>query len=81
MNVTSGSARIGGIGTAYLCTPSHVPDVCEKKIPLTYSDISCIRFNGATDDIFSFDTFTGDGVQYTSTIDNGVFKYPQYGPK
>ncbi len=81
LNVTDGNVQFGGRGTAYVCTPMHSPDVCENDSPLTYTNISCVRFSGVQKDVYSFDSFDGtSGVAYSSSIVNGSFVDMPYGP-
>jgi len=81
MEPTTGDAITVGFGTAYACSASHVPEVCEAKTALTFSDIRCMRLDAAKRDSYSFALNTGSGVSYTNTISNGVLSANQYGPK
>lgn len=59
LNVTTGDVLTVGVNTAYVCTPTHmVPEVCEKRTPLTYTSIHCVRLSASSGDTFSFNTFT-----------------------
>ena len=80
LDVKTGNLQAVGTGTAYVCLADHQAEVCEERTPLTFSNVQCTRLSATTKDKYSFATFSGDGVQYVSTITNGVFVDSPYGP-
>jgi len=81
LNVTTGDVRTVGVGTAYVCSSRHYPEVCSSNIPLTFTDIDCVRLSGLSGDLFSFATWTGGGVRYTNDVKIGHITTLPYGPK
>jgi cyanophycinase-like exopeptidase len=77
---TTGAVSIVGVGTAYVCTAEESPKVCRSSTPLTFEDVSCTRLNARNKDTFSFATWKGDGVEYSSNILAGMFTNLPYGP-
>ena len=43
-------------------------------------DINCVRLSGIEGTKYNFNTWTGDGVQYVNSIENGELTPDQYGP-
>jgi cyanophycinase len=83
LNVTSGDVSTVGVGTAYVCTSNHDPEVCADRTPLTFHNIACTRLSGKANDAYSFATFTaakGSGVDYVNSITNGQLTDFPYGP-
>mmetsp|Transcript_10533 Transcript_10533/g.17712 ORF Transcript_10533/g.17712 Transcript_10533/m.17712 type:complete len:344 (+) Transcript_10533:23-1054(+) len=83
LDVTTGDVQTVGVGTAYVCTATHDPEVCQPGVPLTFHGIQCVRLSGATQDAYSFATFTtggGAGVTYENDITAGKFTTLPYGP-
>lgn len=80
LDINTGDVSIVGVGTAYVCTANHVPEVCKANTPLTFSNLACKRLDAAKQDTYSFSSFTGAGVAYTNNITNGVLSSNQYGP-
>jgi cyanophycinase-like exopeptidase len=37
LDIKTGVATTVGVGSAYVCSPSHVPESCESDIPLSFS--------------------------------------------
>lgn len=81
LDVATGDASTVGIGTAYLCEAAHQPAVCEKRMPLTFKDLSCQRLDGKKGDTVSFASFASSGAAYVSTVLEGQFTNLPYGPK
>ena len=83
LDVTNGDVSAVGVGTAYVCTSQHDPEVCKSGTPLTFQNIACTRLSGANGDKYSFRTFTaavGSGKDYTNDIVAGKFTSLPYGP-
>eukprot|EP01034_Spumella_vulgaris_P030777 gene30777-38041_t len=80
LDVKTGSVSAVGVGTAYVCSADHQPAVCAKKTPLTFHDINCVRLSATSVDQYSFSTWSGQGVSYTSDITEGAFTTLPYGP-
>lgn len=83
LNVTSGAVSAVGVGTAYVCTADHDPEVCKDSTPLTFHDIACTRLSGKANDAYSFATFTasaGSGVAYVNSVTKGQLTDFPYGP-
>lgn len=80
LDVQTGGVRAVGVGTAYVCTSSSAPEVCSSKTPLTFTGIDCVRLSGPSEDVFSFASWSGGGVAYTSDIKAGHFTTLPYGP-
>jgi cyanophycinase len=81
MEPTTGDAFIVGVGTAYTCSATHMPEVCEPKTPLTFSNLECMRLDAMKRDTYSFATISGSGVKYNNSISDGILSPDQYGPK
>jgi hypothetical protein len=70
-----------GQGTAYVCEAKAPAQVCKEDTPLTFQNIlTCTRLNGKKNEKYSFATFTGDGVSYSSSIVTGAYTKDAYGP-
>ena len=81
LDVVTGDVRTVGVGTAYVCTSNHDPEVCTSGIPLTLTDVACVRLSGLAEDFFSFSSWEGAGVPYTSDVKVGHITNLPYGPK
>lgn len=82
LNVTTGDVQTVGINTAYVCTSSHDPEVCQSRTPLTFKDIACTRLSAVAQSTYSFKTFQAlsAGVDYNNEIVSGNFTTAPYGP-
>lgn len=75
-----GTAVGNGDGHVYICTSNHLPEVCKDATPLTFSGIQCTRLSAKSKDVFNFQTWTGQGVQYVNEVVDGKITTPPYGP-
>lgn len=83
LDVTTGDVSAVGVGTAYVCTSDHKPEICKDGTPLTFHDIACTRLSGKVNDAYSFATFTapkGSGVDYVNSVTAGKLTDFPYGP-
>jgi hypothetical protein len=81
LDVHTGDVRTVGVGTAYVCSSDHDPEVCSSKTPLTFSSIDCVRLSGPNSDLFSFSTWNGGGVRYVNEVKAGhLTTVTPYGP-
>jgi cyanophycinase len=72
-----GKAAVVGTGKgAYFLRPTRAPEVCQKNVPLSFSDISVYRVpSGGHFDLSSW-TGTG-GVSYSLSVEQGVIHSTQ----
>jgi cyanophycinase-like exopeptidase len=80
LDIYTGDVKAVGVGTAYACAGTAPAAVCQSKTPLTFQGIQCVRLSGQDGDEFSFKTWSGKGVSYTSDIVQGKFLNVPYGP-
>ncbi|RYY83412.1 hypothetical protein EON63_11240 [archaeon] len=76
----TGDVQTVGVSTAYLCHSDHKAEVCKSNTPLTFQSLNCVRLSGKDGSTFSFKTFQGQGVAYTSDVVSGHFLNSPYGP-
>ncbi len=69
-----GEGTVVGSGRgAYFMKASKPPAVCQKGVPLTFTDISV--FHGPTGATFNLDSWTGEGGEsYTLSVNRGVIE-------
>ena len=69
-----GKGLVVGSGRgAYFMKPSRPPAVCQKEVPLTFTDISV--FHGPTGATFNLMSWTGEGGEsYTLSVNRGVIE-------
>jgi cyanophycinase len=72
-----GKATVVGPGRgAYFLRPTHPPEVCKEKVPLTFKDISA--YKGPAGSHFGLSSWTGEGGEaYTISVDAGVIHSPR----
>jgi cyanophycinase len=73
-----GSAIVLGNGAAYFLSTPGTPEVCQSRIPLTYTNLSVYRVSGSA--TFNFTNWTGTGgTAYTISANDGVLTSTQAG--
>jgi len=81
MDYSSGDIEIVGVGTAYVCSADlNSYKLCKSGQALTFEGVSCTRLNALLSDLYSFKSFSGDGVVYESEVQSGVITTDAYGP-
>lgn len=70
----------GNGGHGYICLATQLPEVCQPALPLTFSNIQCTRVSAQAGDVFSFKSWSGEGVAYVNQVTNGKIVTAPYGP-
>jgi cyanophycinase-like exopeptidase len=79
LDAVQGNSTVVGFGTAYVCAAAHKAEVCEPGVPLTFTDIDCMRLDPAHVDTYDFVAYNGTGVRYVNNVIEGTLTQP-YGP-
>lgn len=76
---SSGRAEVVGAGNgAYFIRPTKAPAVCEKKMPLTFREVSVCRVPSGGQ--FDLASWTGNScVSYLLSVERGVIRSTQHG--
>lgn len=80
LDITNGQVSAVGPNYAYICSPTRAPTVCAPNTNLAYEGIQCTRLSGVAGEVYSFSTWSGQGVLYTNNVQQGKFVSSPYGP-
>ena len=86
LNTTSGLLRIVGNNTAYICSGLVAPpQSCSAGVPLTYSNVSCIRLDGAERSSLELApslsrSRSAGAIFYCNNVTSGHISSQRYGP-